>query len=106
MEPPYRTGDPAVRFILSGDTVQVYTTRIIDMEAHGDGWRVWDHAGIPHVVDGEGVGTLIVPVDQELARELATKGEGFTVVEEGRLRGLELIEEMAEPDLDGGRDGV
>ena len=55
------------------------------------------------------MGNNLVPVDQELAQELATKGEGFTVVEEERLRGLELIEEFPpqeiEPEMDGGLDG-
>jgi hypothetical protein len=106
MAAPYVIDQEAVRFVVQGDTVQVYTTRIKDIEQHqADRWRVWDHAGIPHEVDRDGVGKMIVPMDAEWQQELADRGEGFTVVEEQRLRGLELVEEMPPQSLDGGRDG-
>src|SRR5688572_8181888 len=104
MTAPYAVGDAAVRFLLIEDRVEVYTTEIKGVERFRDGWRVYDHIGKPHEVDSEGVGAELVPLDGALRAELLQRGEGFRVVEEERLSGLELVEEMPEPSLDGGRD--
>jgi hypothetical protein len=101
-EPPYRAGDSAVRFLLVNDRVEVYKTRVQGIEPWKDGYRVYDHIGKPHEVDRDGVGAELVPMDDQLRAELAERGDGFTVVEEDMLRGLELIDEMPSQSLDGG----
>ena len=91
--PPYVVGDQAVRFVLSEDKITVHTTRIEAIEPHGAGWRVMDSIGKRHDVDREGVGVELVPLDLELSQELRKWGDGYEVVQEGRLHGLETVQD-------------
>jgi hypothetical protein len=100
-DPPYVVGDSAVRFILDQDRVTVHTTRIEGIEPHRDGWRVTDSIGVQHDVNRDGEGAELVPLDHELSQELRKWGDGYEVVQEGRLHGLETVEDP-EQELDGG----
>lgn len=105
MTAPFAIGDDAVRFVVLDDQVLVYTTRITDIEQMSSGeWKVWDHANLPHVVNEQGEGKMLVPMDREWQQELDDRGEGFVAVDEGKLHGLEITEQMPPQSLDGGRD--
>lgn len=102
MAAPYRIGDEATRFVVQDDQVLVYTTRITEIEQTRPGeWKVWDHANLPHLVDEQGVGKMLVPMEPEWRRELDERGEGFAIVDEGQLRGLELVQEIPPQQLGG-----
>lgn len=102
MAAPYGIGDEAVRLVVVDDQVLVYTTRITEIEqTRPNEWKVWDHANLPHVVDEQGVGKMLVPMEQEWLRELDERGEGFVIVDESRLKGLELVQEVPSQNLGG-----
>src|SRR3954453_16975312 len=99
-QPPYEIGDRAVLIQLEGDTVTVHSTRVEAIEREGESWLVTDDRAQVHEVDELGEGTYLVPVDEELDYELATKGEGFVAVEEGRISEPEITEPAIEQSLE------
>ena len=110
-EPPYRPGDTAAAFVLHQDHVTVHTARIERVERHGARWRVTDNLAMQHDVDGHGHSGDFAPLDDLLKHELKTRGEGFVVLESGKLLDpppleQKIIEQDLTQELDGGRDGI
>src|SRR4051794_39881715 len=109
---PYEVDQRAVRFELSDSGMRVYSTTVkaIDRIGFREG-EVTDAQGQVHVVDRQGEGATLVPLDAELNQELASRGEGFYVPEEGRYIEpppieLQVTEPSLDQSLDGGRDGI
>lgn len=85
-------------------------TTVESIEPDGDRWIATTADGFHDHVDQDGVGSELVPLDEQWARDFATKGPEFIVVREDRI----IIERppppprelySPEPEI-GGRDGI
>jgi hypothetical protein len=107
-EAPYERGDVAAWMVIDPDGMRVYRAEVIgtDRLTHEE-WRVMTTHG-ESTTDSRGVGASIVPIDEEIARDFAEKGDGFLVepvravlqeeIEEQSLD-QEIVEQSLEQDL-------
>jgi hypothetical protein len=108
---PYRPGDLVAAIGLEDDgKVMVTETTVLHVEpdvAEGH-WRIeTDHGGWT-ITDAQGGGTYVVPIDEEIAQEIANRGPRFELESTGRDVALEpdTLEREELRDFDIGHDGL
>lgn len=93
---PYVRNDQVAWFTMDTEGVRVNRARVVTVLPESRGWDVITDLG-SDVVNDEGEGIRITPIDEFLERELRAKGDGFLVVREDKLRELppqELRQEL------------
>src|SRR5690349_10662955 len=108
MAEPYGLGDQVAWLTLDRDKVLVQRATVIEpvVEVGPNRFEVTTDRG-REFVDSTGEGNLLLPLDEELWKETEQHPEGWAVVEEGRVGGLELVVtvEFREPTVEQGLDG-
>lgn len=109
MTAPYAPGDVAAVIELQDEKVIVTESTVLRIEpdAVEGRWRVYtDHGGWT-TTDAEGVGTYVVPIDEELAQDFVNRGPRFEVEPMARheLYERELNRDGMYRDFELGRDG-
>jgi hypothetical protein len=111
MTAPYRPGDLVAVLGIEDNKVMATETTVLRVEpdAVEGRWRIeTDHGGWT-ITDGQGVGTYVVPIDEEIAQEIANRGPRFELESTGRDVALEresLGREELTRDFDIGQDGL
>lgn len=78
MAPPYQRGDAAVWLGLDDAGMRVFRTEVLDVRPDDGSWRVSTVHGTERV-DAAGIGPALVPMDDDIAQDLAERGDGFLV---------------------------
>jgi hypothetical protein len=78
MASPYARGDTVAWLSIDPEGMRVHRAEVLGIEPEADGWRVSTTHGTEHV-DMRGEGSALVPSDEEIATELAQRGDGFLV---------------------------
>jgi hypothetical protein len=111
MAGPYAPGDTVVILQHDPDGMRVHQATVTEVTQEDiDSWRIETTHG-QEVVNREGEGPGLVPMDEQIATEIASKGDGFVV--ESTVRDIERhLEQSPEwPSLERniertlGRDG-
>ncbi len=87
----FHEGDVAIRFELTDDGVRAFRTTVAEV---GDGFVV-DATGRRHEFDELGESPDLMPMDDIIAMEFKSKGDGFQVVHE------EILQELDGPEVEG-----
>jgi hypothetical protein len=114
MPAPFRVGDPAVFVELDDEGMRATRVAVLRVEPVGDAWGVETTLG-RDVVDANGEGSRLVPLDAEMAVEFEERGPSFVVrstvqdIEEGLDQSLDwrrFEHDLArdDTDRDTGRD--
>jgi hypothetical protein len=89
MAGPFAPGDQAVWLEDDPAGMRVWRAEILEVsQEEPDSWRVSTTRG-EEVVNREGEGPSLVPMDEEIATDIARKGDGFLV--ESTVRDLERL---------------
>jgi hypothetical protein len=108
MTAPYRPGDLAAVISLEDDRVMVAESTVLRVEpdAVEGRWKIeTDHGGWT-IADSEGIGTFIVPIDEQVARQFVEHGSRFELEPMARhdLYREELGRDELYRDFELGRD--